>query len=156
MVSPEQLRMYPFFGFLDHEQLAEVAMITSEMTVAADETLFSAGGKADALFFLRTGGVDLFYDVMDVNLPHLAKKFHVGTINPGEVLAISAMVAPHELTTTAVTTAESTLFKIDAAALLDLCAEDFQLAYRLEKQIAQVTMARLHATRILLAAASSD
>jgi len=154
MVSTEQLRRYPFFGFLNHAQLAEVAMITSEMEVPAETTLFAMGETAQFLFFLRTGGVDLHYVVIDENLPELAQDFHVGTINPGEVLGISALIPPHKLTATAIATADCTLFKIDAAALQALCDDDHDLAYDLEKQIARTTMERLNATRVLLAAAS--
>jgi CRP-like cAMP-binding protein len=65
------------------------------------------------------------------------------------------MIEPYVLTTTAVTTKPCSLLKIDAAALRDLCDQDHNLAYGLQKQLARTTMERLHATRMLLAAATA-
>lgn len=154
MVSPELLRRYPFFGFLSHDQMREVAILTEEVSPAADTILFRIGDAADALYFLQDGGVELHYVVMDEHLPQLRKDFLIGIVNPGEVLSISALIEPYELTATAVTTEPSRLLKIDAAQLRELCDQDHDLAFGFQKQMAKTTMARLHATRILLAAAT--
>lgn len=52
---------------------------------------------------------------------------------------------------TAVTTQPCNLLKIETITLRDLC----ELAYGLQKQLARTTMERLHATRVLLAAATA-
>lgn len=155
MVSTEQLRKYPFFGFLNHQQLAEVAMITTAIEIPAETVLFAMGDTARSLYFLCAGNIDLHYVVVDENLPDLAQDFHVGTINPGEVLGISALIPPHEMTATAVAATHCTLFKINASALKTLGENDPSLAFGLEKQIAKTAKERLHATRILLAATSA-
>lgn len=130
-------------------------MITEEIALERGEVLFSIGDKAEALYVLLTGSVDLHYIVIDEHLPQLRKDFLVGTINPGEALGISAIIPPHKLTATAVATEPSTLLKIDGAELLALCDADPALAYGLQAQIARSTMERLHMTRVLLAAATS-
>ena len=155
MVSPELLRRYPFFAFMTHQQRQEVAMIADEVEVPTNTILFAIEDKAEALYLLMKGSIDLHYVVMDENLPALRKDFMIGTINPGEVLSISAMIEPYVLTTTAVTTQPCTLLKIDAVALRDLSEQDHDLAYGLQKQLARTTMQRLHATRVLLAAATT-
>ncbi len=155
MVSPEILRRYPFFGFLDHEQLAEIAMLTEEVTVPRNHILFTINDKAEALYFLQTGSIDLHYVVVDEHLPELSKDFHIGTINPEEVFSISALIEPHRLTSTAVTTTDCTLLKIDAVRLHQLCEKDPRLACGMQKKVAQTALERLHATRILLAAATA-
>jgi CRP/FNR family cyclic AMP-dependent transcriptional regulator len=155
MVSTELLRRYPFFGFLSHDQLTEVAMLTDEVEIPKNSILFSIGDRADALYFLETGSIDLHYVVVDEHLPELRKDFHIGTINPGEVFGISALIEPYKLTATAVTTSNCTVLKVDATGLHRLCEQDHDLAYGLQKQIAKTTMERLHATRILLAAATA-
>jgi len=155
MVSPELLRRYPFFAFMTHPQQQEVAMISDEIEVPANTILFAIEEKADALYLLMNGSIDLHYVVLDENLPALRKDFLIGTINPGEVFSISAMIEPYVLTSTAVTTQPCSLLKIDAAALRDLSDQDHDLAYGLQKQLARTTMERLHATRVLLAAATT-
>lgn len=155
MVSPELMRRYPFFAFMAHLHQQEVAMISDEVDVPANTILFAIEDKADALYLLLSGSIDLHYVVVDENLPALRKDFMIGTINPGEVLGISAMIEPYVLTSTAVTTQPSTVLKIDAIALRDLCEQDHDLAYGLQKQLARTTKERLHATRVLLAAATA-
>lgn len=155
MVSPELLRRYPFFNFLTPDQMREVAMIAETRELEKGETLFAIGDEAKSLYLLLSGSMDLHYIVIDENLPHLKKDFMVGSINPGEIAGISAVIPPHELTATAIATAPGELLIMDGEALRELAAEDHDLAYGLMKAIARTTMERLHTTRILLAAATT-
>jgi CRP/FNR family cyclic AMP-dependent transcriptional regulator len=155
MISPEILRRYPFFSFMNHDQLREVAMIAEQVSVTEGEVLFNIGQVADALYLLMTGSVHLHYIVTDNHDPELRKDFLVGNINPGEALGISAVIEPYQLTATAVANEGGQLLKIDATALRTLCENDAALAYGLQRQIAKATMERLHDTRIQLAAATT-
>lgn len=156
MVSIELLRRYPFFGFLTVAQLREVAMIAEEIELARGETLFSIGDPAESLYFLLSGAMELHYVVIDEHLPQLRKDFMVGTINPGEVLGISAILQPDStMTATVLATTDSALLAMNGEDLLDLCSADTELAYGLVYQIAKATMERLGSTRVLLAAATS-
>lgn len=155
MVSTELLRRYPFFSFMTPDQLREVAMIGQTVSLEKGEALFEIGDTAEALYLLLSGSMDLHYMVMDENLPHLKKDFMVGSINPGEVVGISAVIEPHKLTATALATMPCELLAMDGAELRELAAEDSDLAYGLMKAIARTTMERLYSTRILLAAAST-
>lgn len=141
---------------MNTEQLGEVAMIAEEMELPRNTILFAGGEKAEALYLLEKGGIDLHYVVVDKHLPELRKDFHIGTVNPGEMLGISALIEPYELTSTAVTATPCTVLKIDASGLHQRCEKDHDLAYGLQKQIAKTAMERLHATRILLAAATAN
>jgi CRP/FNR family transcriptional regulator, cyclic AMP receptor protein len=153
MVSPELLRRYPFFALMSHEQLRQVAMITEEISAAAGETIFVEGGLVEALYLLLSGNVDLHHIVEKGN-PPVRKDFPVGSINPGEPLAISAVIEPYELSATAVATVPSRLLKINAEALRALADQDTSLCLGLQKMAAKATMERLHATRVQLAAAN--
>lgn len=155
MVSPEFLRFYPFFSFLSHEQLRRMAMITEEIEVPSGEVIFHSGEEADALYLLVDGAIDLHYVVVDELSGHERRDYLVGTVNPGEVIGISAVVEPYRLTSTAVAAADSRLLRIDGAALLDLSEEQPDLGYGLQRMVARVGLERLHATQILLAAATA-
>lgn len=50
-------------------------MITDELTVDDDTILFEMGDKADALYFLLDGSVELHYVIMDEHEPDLRKDF---------------------------------------------------------------------------------
>ncbi len=97
MVSTEMLRRYPFFSFMNHVQLHEVAMITEELEVEAGAVLFSMGEAANALYLLREGSVELHYTVTDERGMEKRQDFLVGMINPGEMFGISALIRPYRL-----------------------------------------------------------
>lgn len=155
MISTELLRRYPFFSFLSADQLREIAMITDEVEMAADSILFETGEKADTLYLLLSGLVELHFVVIDEHEPELRKDFLVGVVNPGEILGVSAVIEPYVLTATAVVVEESSLLQIAANSLRDLLERDEQLALVFLKQVNKATMARLQTTRIQLAAATA-
>jgi CRP-like cAMP-binding protein len=149
MISPEILRRYPFFCCLSEEQQRAIAMVTEEMSVEAGKELFLEGQPVEALYLLVEGNVDLYYaasgDPKD--------QFLVGEINPGEPFAISAMIEPYTFTATARVAAPSRVLKIDAKALRALCEVDCKMGYALVKQVAAMSIERLHFARVQLAAA---
>jgi CRP-like cAMP-binding protein len=155
MISPEVLRRYPFSSFMTHDQLREVAMITEEVEVEADTTIAESGEVAAALYLLVSGSVDLHFVVFDELKTGERKDFLVGTINPGEIFSITALIEPYEVTSSSVATVPSKFLKIDAAALRKLAEEDTMLACGLQRQAARAAMERLQATRIQLAAAAA-
>lgn len=155
MISPEVLRRYPFFSFMNHDQLREVAMITDEVKHEKGDVLFNNDEKANACYLLMEGSIDLHYVVIDEHDPSLRKEFIVGTINPGEILGVSAIVEPYKYTATAIVVNDSRLLKMDAVALRDLCRQDRELNLGFQTMAAKATLERLHATRVQLAAATS-
>lgn len=155
MISPEVLRRYPFFNFMDHEQLRQVAMISEVVEVAEGETLVEIGKMADALYLLQEGSIDLQYTVIDELKTGTRMDFHIGHIDPGEVLGISALIEPYEFTATAVADIPSKVLKIDAAELRALQEKDHALAYELQRKVARAAMGRLRATRLELLAATA-
>jgi len=154
MISPELLRRYPFFSFLTAEALREMAMITDDLEADEGTILFEMGTKAEALYFLLEGSVELHYIVVDEHEPDLRKDFLVGTISPGEIFGISAVIEPYTLTATAVIVEPSRLLQITAVRLRQLLDRDQDLAMRFLQKVNKATMERLQKTRVELAAAT--
>ncbi len=92
MVSPEMLRRYPFFAFMNHDQLREAAMIAEEKNIEAGVTLFEGGDPANALYLLREGNIELHYQISDERGMETEQDYLVGMINPGEVVGISGLI----------------------------------------------------------------
>ena len=153
MISPELLRRYPFFAQLDDAHQKAIAMITQELTYANREIICKEGQPAAFLCLLVEGSVDLFFTVEEEYRPDLRKEFPVGEINPGEPFAISALIDPYVLTSSARAAAPCRVLKIDAAALRALCEVDCRLGYTLMRHAAKAALERLHSTRVQLAAA---
>lgn len=153
MISPELLRRYPFFSFLDDSHLKAVAMIAEEETHQTGTDILKSGDPADAFYLLMRGSVDLYYVVHEEFHPDKKKEFLMGEINPEEPLGISAVIEPYHYTATARASIPVTVIKIDGQALRDLMDNDQKLGCGLLRQIAKATMQRLEYTRTLLAAA---
>jgi CRP-like cAMP-binding protein len=153
MVSPELLRRYAFFGFLDDAQLKAVAMIFEELAVAPGDVILEPGQPAAALYFLITGSVELSYVIQDELNSSLRQEIYISDINPGEIFGISALIEPYQYTGLMRATSAGRVLKINAAALRALCEVDTRLAYGWMRQTAKAAMERLQATRIQLAAA---
>jgi CRP-like cAMP-binding protein len=153
MVSPETFRRYPFFALLTPDQLAQVAMLTEENEFTDGATLFEQKDRAERLYFLLEGCVDLYYTVVESFLPADRREALVCQINPGEIFGISALIPPHEMTATARSAGRSRVMEINAGELAALCAQDAQLEILLLRRVAQAAMQRLHAAHIQLAAA---
>jgi CRP-like cAMP-binding protein len=153
MVSPELLRLYPFFGHLDDAQLRELAMIAEEVPFKSGEIVFREGDPAEYLYFLLEGCIDLYFTLAGAEHAAPEKGIPVGEINPGEPFGISALIEPHLLTATALTAGPGRMLTIDGAALRALMQKDRRMAYQLTHQAARAAIGRLHATRVQLAAA---
>lgn len=151
MISPEQLRRYPFFGLLADDELREIAMISDEVAFEHGETILREGDPAEALYFLLDGAISLNFTGAAVS-GELPGDIPVGSIHPGEPFSISALIEPHILTADVQADRESRAIRIDALALRELLEEDHHLAYLLKRKAAAAVMERLHATRTQLAA----
>jgi CRP-like cAMP-binding protein len=149
MVSPELLRRYPFFCCLDDAQLKALAMIGQESEFEQGAMLFQEGEPARQLWLLMNGSVDLYYQT-DANR---GEPLLVGQINPGEVFAISALIEPYRLTSSARAGEDCRALCFDGSALRALCEVDCKLGYLLMRQLAASAIERLNFTRVELAAA---
>jgi len=151
MISPEQLRRYPFFAGLTADHLRGIAMIAEEVSFPAKTLIFSEGEEAQYLYILVTGEVELLYS--GGNEGAIADTY-VGSIVQGEVFGISTMVGPFLLTASARCEVPTDTIRIEAAGLRALCEVDHGLGYILMQHLAQALSLRLHETRIQLAAAN--
>jgi len=153
MISPELLRRFPFFGFLDETQLKAVAMLSEALEVEKDTNLFVTDQSAEALYVMVEGSIDLNYKVIDRDDPKLVKEFFISELNPGDIFGLSALLEPFKHTMTAKVLAPSKVIRIEASGLRALSELDAKLSAGLMKATAQAVMERLHDTRVQLAAA---
>ncbi len=156
MVSPELVRRYPFFGFLDEQQLKSVSMIAEEVTWKKGDVIVEVGNPAEALYFLIEGRAELHYVIEDPNDPLIQTDYYITDINPGEIFGISAMLDEPTYTGTVHATSNCRVLKIPAPPLRALGEQDSKLACGLMQAIARAAMERLHYTRLQLAAAREE
>jgi CRP-like cAMP-binding protein len=177
MVATDLLRQFSFFDGLTSEQLQAVAVVTGEIRQGAGEALFYEHGPADALYLVIEGEVALFHsrdsagntrprrlEALYQMVAHgtaipllegqdaIYTEYLVGRVGAGEIVGISALLAPHVMTATARTQVPSRLLRLDAAALRARADGDAALGCALMRAAGQVAMARLHFARTRLGA----
>jgi len=153
MISPELLRRFPFFNFMDEAQLKAVAMIAEENEYKKDEVIVDAGKPASHFFFLIDGSVSHNAVVTSEHDPYYKKEYFVSNFNPGEIFGISALIEPYMFTATLRADKTSHVIQVNAAALRALCEVDTKLALGLNRAVAKAAMDRLQQTRMQLVAA---
>jgi len=161
MISPETLRRYPYFAGVDDSCLKAVAAISEERSFNAGEKVFEESGELKAsahiyekgpeashLMILTRGQVDIAFELTN------DRKVIVGTLAPGELMSISALVPPYHLTASGIAKEDGSLIQIKAPELRELLEENPELGYRLMSGVSQALLSRLNQTRIELAGQS--
>ena len=85
------LESSPLFAGLSHRQLEWMARCLDVARIAPDQTLFREGTRADALWIIAEGEVDLS-----------SRGLGLGRVGPGQVLGVAAMLTRAESVLTAV------------------------------------------------------
>lgn len=150
MIALERLQRFPFFAFMEEEQLRAVASIAQELQFNAGDEICKAHTPSDALYFLIQGSLLYYMVVISEYQPDYRKEYFIGVVNPGEIFGISSLIEPHLYTATLRADKSGCLIKIDGAALRALCEEDTNLSLGLMKAVAKTAMNRLEMTRVQL------
>ena len=155
MISPELLRRFPFFSFMDDKHLKAVAMIAEEKTYNHGEEVVVNNTPASKLFFLIEGNASYYYIVTSEHDPYYKQEYFISDFNPGEIFGISSLIEPFVFTASVRAEKPCRLIEIDASALRALCEVDMQLSCGLMRAVAKAAMERLQQTRVQLIAAKA-
>lgn len=144
MISPEVLRRYSFFGFLDDSGLKTVAMIANEVKFENGTEILTVKQKAEHLYFMMGGNASNYF-IVDERDGY--KKLYAGEVSPGEIFGISALIQPHIYTTSVVANGDVLAIKIDAKALRAAFELDAKMGFEFMTAVAQALMTRLNEAR---------
>jgi CRP/FNR family cyclic AMP-dependent transcriptional regulator len=144
MVSPELLRRFPFFSGLTDEEIKSIAMVSDEERHEADTFIFREGDKAQKMYVLIEGTVDIMVNTDEEGL----ERETVSTLNHGDVFCWSSVVEPHSLTASAFAATPVRVVAIDGAGLRAMFELDCHLGFRILQKAAVIISSRLKDTRI--------
>lgn len=137
---------YLFKG-LSESQFHDLSGITKEVRAQKGQFLIHEGQKAEQLFVLKQGAVELLTRVngdlvnVDFELPIAILR------NPGDCTGTSALLEPHEYSLSARCFQDSELQVIQYTELKGLMQTDHELGCILMKNLAQHLLDRLKETR---------
>jgi CRP/FNR family cyclic AMP-dependent transcriptional regulator len=115
-----------------------LAQISSDATFGAGVTILEEGQPAPFLATVQSGRVAL-----QLRVPELGDRVTILTVEPGELLGWSAVVAPYRVTVDAVATERTRLRLMRADVLRLALAEDCDLAMELLPIVLESLSARL-------------
>ena len=147
MISPNEFRRYRYFASVPEQVLNALAAISSLRRFKAGARLFEEGAPASHLMIVKSGQVDLIYRLGD------SREVVAESAISGDVISWSAVLAPYQLTASAVGSKDGELIEIDGKELREMCEADFSLGYQLMTEIARGLRDRLTGLRVQIAAA---
>ena len=135
---------HPFFQGLADEYLELLAGCARNVVFEPGEIIFSQGAPADVFYLLRDGRV-----AIEIPAPG-GGRIVIDTLDGGDVLGASWLVAPFRWHFDARALDLTRAFALDAVCLRGKCDDDPVLGYDLMKRFAAIMQDRLHATRLRL------
>lgn len=144
MVSLQDLRRFDIFNGLEDAELEEIAKLCREHVYEPESICFTEGGKAEDLYLLREGEVEI---KIELRRPWRHTKSTVATIRPGRIFGWSALVEPGILTASARCTKRAQVITIKGADLIDLFEKKNRIGYVVMRNLSAVIGSRLTRAR---------
>jgi CRP-like cAMP-binding protein len=139
MTIQSMLAQNGLFAGLPEAHLAEIAGLTHEVTYGKGAILFQEGDRADSLFLLVEGRVDI-----QAQLGPGPNRITTTILNqPGKPVGWSGLFPPHSYTAAAVCQEESRLLVVHGADLAAYLAQHPETGYVVMQRIAVVISERL-------------
>ena len=148
VVEAEQaLKRAELFLGLDNADILRIAALPSTQVVAfsSGEVMFTSGARANRLFVLRKGQVDLVMKVPQ-GYRQGEDSVVVDRITTGGCFGWSALVRPHRYVMSAVCHESSELVAINGVELMALFEQDYRIGYRTLQTLSHLIGARLRDT----------
>jgi CRP-like cAMP-binding protein len=144
MISAVDLEQFPIFSGLNRNILTKIAGLCSKRTYRIGEVCVSEGAKADYLFLLVKGGIDLERKLPE-NWLMLASEKHnvVYSLKEKELFGWSSIVEPGVHTATARCSQDTEVIVIEGKKLLAVLDDDGKAAYQFMKRLTAVVALRL-------------
>jgi CRP-like cAMP-binding protein len=158
MISAEILKKYPYFAGISPDCLKAVSALCDERSFKKGDSLFTESGEfigeaklyekgeqASHLLLLTSGEVDIAYRL------GVGEPLVIGTVVAGELLSLSALIPPYQLTAEGIAKTDGKAIFIEAKALRELLEANPELGFRLYQGVSKALMSRLQDTRVELA-----
>lgn len=157
MLDQNTLSRFGFLADLPASILTEMAAASRLVSCEPSSVIFHAGDKAETLYGLIEGEVDLSLVVTDKSLKaevefeeavrirflEKASRISVDTARPGQIFGWSALTGHGRRTVTATCSLPTKAAAIPAQSLLAMCAKDPALGYELMKRLVGIIANRL-------------
>lgn len=139
-----------FFAGLPDEAIRSLAAISQVKSFPAGATLFAEGSKADELFVVQDGRVEL-----SMTVPARGR-MPILTLEAGDLIGWSGVAGNTAMTASATASSATSTIAIAASQLLELCERDHEFGYQIMRRVLTSVSRRLVATRLQVLDMFSD
>jgi CRP-like cAMP-binding protein len=130
------------FQDLNDGRLNQISSMRQEIKVKKDQSIFTEGKEASALYILKEGAVELMTRIEDVvDLPIAILR------NPGDCFGTSALIPPHVYSLSARCVEEGSLLVLQQSDFQRLAEKDHEMGCIFMRNLAKHYLERLKQTR---------
>jgi len=144
MIDKNILKDLACFKDLTDEQIGKIAEIANERSVSKGEYITKQGETATALYIVISGRV-----AVEIDLPR-GRKIAIDFVEKGGFFGWSALVSPHVLTASCLSSDNTILAELPQGPLRALLAADDSLRAAIMEMLAHLIANRLSDTRLQL------
>ena len=135
---------HPFFTDLDSRFIELMVGCASNVRFKKGDYIFREGDPANTFYLIREGKVSV-----EISAPQ-HPPIIVATLEAGELLGWSWLLAPYQWKHQARATEDVRALALDGKCLRGKCEENHDLGYEILKRFARIIEQRLEATRLQL------
>jgi CRP-like cAMP-binding protein len=140
MAKTDELAQTSMFHGIPLTGLERVALLAEEVSSPADTHLFRGGEKADRVYLIQDGHLDLTFSL---TLAEAESEITIDHKGQGDSVGWSAVIAPHVYILSAVCRNAVSLLAFDGPALIELCEEDPRFGSVFMRNVAGIVGARV-------------
>jgi len=138
-IAEELIRSNLFRG-LSTSELEKVAVIAKEVTFPAGFRIFSEGERAETLYVIKEGIIDLTFGF---KLGKVKSEITIETKGQGDSVGWSALIPPHIYTLSGVSRNFVQALVFDGKSMLQVCKEDSKFGAVFMQNVAELVGNRL-------------
>jgi signal-transduction protein with cAMP-binding, CBS, and nucleotidyltransferase domain len=144
MISASDLEQFPIFSGLDGSLLTEIAKFCSKRTYRVGEVCASEASKAENVFLLAKGGINIERKFPENWIPPASAGHNVVySLKENDLFGWSSIVEPGVHTGTARCSQDSEVIVINGRQLLNVLDNNREAAYPFMKRLATIIALRL-------------
>ena len=143
---------------ISFDQVMTLAKVGQELVTEAGHCFFREGDPLECFYLVIEGAVAIVLDVPDHEVEHklagqltgqlITRDVVISAVGPGEVFGWSALVPPHQATTSAKATTHCRVIEFNSQELITTFDDDCRFGYLMIQKMAQVIRDRLRGMRI--------
>ncbi len=140
MAKTDELTETIMFRGIPLAGLERVALLAQEVSCPANAHLFQEGEKADRVYLIREGHLDLTFRL---TLAEAESEITIDHKGGGDSVGWSAVITPHVYTLSAACRSPVKLYAFEGPALMELCEENPRFGAVFMRNVAGIVSARV-------------